>query len=194
MEVSNAIRESTGGLLVHVCCGPCAVYPVSLLLNRDPGLRLVPWFYNPNIQPLEEFRRRRDSVAFMALSMPTLVPTLTGPLAVDFSPPYNVGRFLSQAALDPVEPARCRSCYRLRLDMAARAAIARGLSAFTTTLLYSRRQRHELIREVGQEVALEHGLEFHYEDFRKGWQEGIEMAKKMGLYRQRWCGCVYEAS
>jgi predicted adenine nucleotide alpha hydrolase (AANH) superfamily ATPase len=78
--------------------------------------------------------------------------------------------------------------------MAARAAIARGLSAFTTTLLYSRRQRHELIREVGQEVALEHGLEFHYEDFRKGWQEGIEMAKKMGLYRQRWCGCVYEAS
>jgi predicted adenine nucleotide alpha hydrolase (AANH) superfamily ATPase len=130
----------------------------------------------------------------MALSMPSLVPTLTGPLVVDFSPPYNVGRFLAVAAIDPVEPARCRACYRLRLDMAARSAVLRGATAFTTTLLYSRRQRHELIKEVGQEVALEHGIEFHYEDFRKGWHEGLDMSKKLGLYRQRWCGCVYEAS
>ncbi|MDR2368481.1 MAG: epoxyqueuosine reductase QueH, partial [Deltaproteobacteria bacterium] len=91
MEVSNAIRESSGSLLVHVCCAPCAVYPLSLILKRDPGLTVIPWFYNPNIQPVEEFRRRRDALAFMALSMPSLVPTLTGPLVVDFSPPYNVG-------------------------------------------------------------------------------------------------------
>jgi predicted adenine nucleotide alpha hydrolase (AANH) superfamily ATPase len=170
------------------------VFPLTRLLNSDLGLKVVPWFYNPNIHPLEEFRRRRDALAYLAFMMPTLAPSLTGPLAVDFSPPYNSGRFLSIAALDPVEPARCRACYRLRLDMAARAAIELGLTSFTTTLLYSRRQRHDLIREVGLEVATEHGIEFFYEDFRKGWQEGLEMSKKLGLYRQRWCGCVYEAS
>ncbi|MDR2302916.1 MAG: epoxyqueuosine reductase QueH [Deltaproteobacteria bacterium] len=194
MEISNAIRESTQTLLMHVCCAPCAVYPLTLLLKRDPGLAVIPWFYNPNIQPLEEFRRRRDALAYMAFSIRSLAPTLTAPLAVDFSPPYNAGRFLTLAALDPVEPARCRSCYHLRLDMAARTAASRGIPAFTTTLLYSRRQRHELIKEVGEEVAKEHKVEFFYEDFRKGWQEGLEMSKKLGLYRQRWCGCVYEAS
>jgi predicted adenine nucleotide alpha hydrolase (AANH) superfamily ATPase len=157
-------------------------------------LKVVPWFYNPNLHPLEEFRRRRDAVAYLALAMPSLVPTLTGPLVVDFSPPYNTGRFLAAAALDPTEPARCRSCYTIRLDLAARTAVSRGLTAFTTTLLYSRRQRHELIKEVGEEVAREHAIEFYYEDFRKNWTEGIDLGKKLGLYRQRWCGCVYEAS
>jgi predicted adenine nucleotide alpha hydrolase (AANH) superfamily ATPase len=167
---------------------------LTLILNRDPGLKVVPWFYNPNIQPLEEFRRRRDALAYLAILMPTLVPTLNGTLAVDFSPPYNSGRFLAAAALDPVEPGRCLTCYSLRLDMAARTAVERGLTAFTTTLLYSRRQRHELIREAGIKAGQEHGVEFYYEDFRKGWQEGLELTKRLGLYRQRWCGCVYGAS
>jgi predicted adenine nucleotide alpha hydrolase (AANH) superfamily ATPase len=78
--------------------------------------------------------------------------------------------------------------------MAARTASQRGLQAFTTTLLYSRRQRHELIKEVGEQAAREHGVEFYYEDFRKGWQEGLDLSKKLNLYRQRWCGCVYGAS
>jgi predicted adenine nucleotide alpha hydrolase (AANH) superfamily ATPase len=163
-------------------------------MNRNPGLKVVPWFYNPNIHPLEEFRRRRDSLAFLAFMMPTLVPTLTGPLAIDFTPPYNSGRFLATAALEPAEPARCLACYSLRLNMAARIAAERGLSAFTTTLLYSRRQRHELIKEAGQKAANEHGVQFYYEDFRNGWREGLELSKRLGLYRQRWCGCVYGAS
>ncbi|MDR1308749.1 MAG: epoxyqueuosine reductase QueH [Deltaproteobacteria bacterium] len=194
MEYKNVIRESQGGLLVHVCCAPCAVYPLKLILGRDPGLRVLPWFYNPNIQPLEEFRRRRDALAFLAFMMPSMVPALARPLEVDFSPPYNPGRFLAAAALDPAEPARCLACYGIRLDMAARTAVERGLGAFTTTLLYSRRQRHELIREAGLKAAQEHGVAFFYEDFRNGWQEGLEMSRRLGLYRQRWCGCVYGAS
>jgi predicted adenine nucleotide alpha hydrolase (AANH) superfamily ATPase len=155
---------------------------------------LLPWFYNPNIQPAEEFVRRRDAVAFLAQQMPSLVPGIPRPLRVDFSPPYNPGRFLAAAALDPTEPQRCRACYETRLDMAARAAVEKGLPAFTTTLLYSRRQRHELIREAGEKAASEHGVEFYYEDFRRGWKEGLELSKRLGLYRQRWCGCVYGAS
>ena len=34
-------------------------------------------------------------------------------------------------------------------------------------------------------------IEFYYEDFRQGWQEGVKVSKEMGLYRQKYCGCVF---
>jgi predicted adenine nucleotide alpha hydrolase (AANH) superfamily ATPase len=113
-------------------------------------------------------------------------------LEVDCSKPYEPEVFLARAARSPEAPERCRGCYGLRLGRAAEAARSLGLGAFTTTLLYSRRQRHELVVEAGREAAIESGVEFYYEDFRKGWNSGIELSKRLGLYRQRWCGCVYE--
>jgi predicted adenine nucleotide alpha hydrolase (AANH) superfamily ATPase len=113
---------------------------------------------------------------------------------VDFSAPYEPALFLASAASQPQEPERCRLCYRLRLMEAAKQAEQRGFKAFTTTLLYSRRQKHEIIMQEGQKAAKEHNVEFFYQDFRSGWQEGIELARKISLYRQRWCGCVYGAS
>jgi predicted adenine nucleotide alpha hydrolase (AANH) superfamily ATPase len=216
------------GLLVHVCCAPCAVHPLTVLLGRglaapaepdgavrgpgaagpavpDPGLPdpaashpgprfdpVVPWFYNPNIHPREEFVRRRDAVAYLAASIGRLVPGAA--LEVDFSPPYEPGAFLAAASLHPLAPGRCLACYRLRLSAAAKAAAGRGLAAFTTTLLCSRRQKHDLVVEAGRQAASESGVEFHYEDFRTGWRRGIELGRGLDLYRQRWCGCVYEGA
>ncbi|MDR0354134.1 MAG: epoxyqueuosine reductase QueH [Deltaproteobacteria bacterium] len=182
------------GLLLHVCCAPCAVYPLTVLIEKDPLAEIVLWYYNPNIHPLEEFRRRRDAVAYLTTQLPFLVHGLPRPPAIDFSPPYNPGRFLAAAAIDPSEPGRCRMCYEIRLDMAARTAAERGLGAFSTTLLYSRRQRHDLVKEAGFKAAAEHGVEFFYQDFRQGWQAGLELSKRLGLYRQKWCGCVYGAA
>ena len=63
--------------------------------------------------------------------------------------------------------------------------------AFTTTLLYSRYQNHELIRLKAEELSVQYNIPFYYHDFREGWQQGIDMSKEMGLYRQSYCGCIY---
>ena len=79
----------------------------------------------------------------------------------------------------------------MRLEETAKKASLAGYEAFSTTLLYSRYQKHEAIREKCEQLARAHGIEFYYEDFRTGWQEGIDKSKEMGLYRQPYCGCVY---
>ncbi|MDR2442621.1 MAG: epoxyqueuosine reductase QueH [Deltaproteobacteria bacterium] len=187
-------------LLLHVCCAPCAVLPLTELLRRSLGSPgyfnpIYPWFYNPNIQPKEEFIRRRDALAFLCSQIPLLVPGAD--IAVDFSPPYEPHVFLETVASEPdgaLEPKRCQICYRLRLKAAAIEAHKRGFEAFSTTLLYSRRQKHDLILAEGHLAAQEIGVKFYDEDFRQGWSKGVELGKKLGLYRQRWCGCVYGAS
>ncbi|MDR2947401.1 MAG: epoxyqueuosine reductase QueH [Candidatus Adiutrix sp.] len=168
-------------ILLHVCCGPCAAYPLEFFKER-PDITPHLWFYNPNIHPRGEFLRRRDSLAFLAAHHG---------LTVDFSPPYQPELFLAELAKNPAPPERCRTCYALRFQAAAHKAAERGYPAFGTTLAFSRRQKHELIVEEGQKAAALHGVEFYYEDWRPGWQRGHEIAKSLGLYRQNYCGCVY---
>ncbi|MDR1920403.1 MAG: epoxyqueuosine reductase QueH [Candidatus Adiutrix sp.] len=168
-------------LFLHVCCGPCAAYPLERLL-AESGRKLELWFYNPNIHPQSEFARRRDSFAFLA--------AVHG-LQADFSAPYEPAVFLAEFAQRPSPPERCRRCYALRLGRAAEEAAARGRRAFATTLAFSRRQKHELLIEEGLKAAAAHGLDFYYEDWRPGWRRGHEIARGLGLYRQNYCGCVY---
>ncbi len=82
-------------------------------------------------------------------------------------------------------------CYRLRLKETAQKAAESGISAFTTTLLYSKYQYFDSVVEEGQKAACEAGVVFYAEDFRKGWKEGISLSKAENLYRQEYCGCVY---
>ncbi len=168
-------------LFLHVCCGPCAAYPLEWFQARRPGLALELWFHNPNIHPQAEFRRRRDSLAFLALHHG---------LAVDFST-YDPAAFLAELSQTPQAPERCRRCYALRFAAAAREAARRGHQAFGTTLAFSRRQKHELIVEEGRRAAEAEGLEFYYEDWRPGWSRGHEIARELGLYRQNYCGCLF---
>lgn len=169
-------------LFLHVCCGPCAAWPLEYFETQRPGLELELWFYNPNIHPRSEFLRRRDSLAFLAAHHH---------LRVDFSSPYQPKEFLAELAQVPEAPERCRRCYYLRFKAAAEAAASRGHRAFGTTLAFSKRQRHDLIIEEGNRAAAEQGLDFFYEDWRPGWQRGHEIAKSLGLYRQNYCGCIY---
>ena len=102
---------------------------------------------------------------------------------------YDLDEFLSRAAGKGA--GRCEQCYRMRLDAAAAVAREKGFSLFTTSLLYSKYQKHDLIAGVAREAASAQGIEFYYEDFRQGWREGIVESKAMGLYRQQYCGCIY---
>ena len=165
-------------ILLHVCCGPCAVYPLHRL--REQGHRVKGYFYNPNIHPFSEFARRvaalKDFVRQTAFS-------------IDIDERYGLTEYLRRVVFH--EERRCAVCYDLRLERAARKAAGEKAEAFTTTLLYSRYQNHEQIRETGMRLADRYGVEFHYEDYRRGWQEGIDGSRAMGLYRQPYCGCLY---
>jgi predicted adenine nucleotide alpha hydrolase (AANH) superfamily ATPase len=103
--------------------------------------------------------------------------------------PYDMERFVRDVALS--DELRCSICYRIRLSAAADYAKSEGYDAFTTTLLVSPYQKHEILREIGEAVASECGIPFVYKDFRSGWKESVEISRKLGLYRQKYCGCIY---
>jgi hypothetical protein len=138
------------------------------------------FFYNPNIHPYQEYVLRRDAVVRMAEleAMPLIMHD-----------DYDLEGFLATVAAAPEQ--RCTYCYASRLRATARAAAEGGFDAFTAALLYSRYQRHDEIRELGEQIGREFGVSFHYQDFRPGWQEGIRISKELGLYRQQYCGCIF---
>lgn len=165
-------------VLLHICCANCAIYPVKVL--REQNHRLTGFFFNHNIHPYQEFRRRLDTVRDYAARVE---------LKVIVREEYLLETFLSRVAETPDK--RCDFCYRSRLEETARTAAEKGFEGFSTTLLYSRYQNHELIRAFGQTLEARFGVSFLYQDFRAGWRGGIETSKAMGLYRQQYCGCIY---
>ncbi|SNB46329.1 epoxyqueuosine reductase QueH [Geobacter sp. DSM 9736] len=165
-------------LLFHICCAPCSVYPVQEL--RAEGIEPTGYFFNHNIHPYQEYRKRLDTVRQYAEH---------AGLEVIYRDSYRLEEFLSAVAGEPA--ARCSYCYTSRLAAAAAAAVEHGCGAFSTSLLYSRYQQHDLIRAVGEELAAQHGITFLYRDFRRGWNKGITLSKELGLYRQQYCGCIY---
>lgn len=165
-------------LLLHVCCGPCALYPLKVL--RAEGHEVQGYFFNPNIHPYAEYVRRKETLAAYARSEGW---------PVIFAREYPVEEYFRMVAYREAE--RCHFCYVLRLRQAAGVAKHGGFKAFTTTLLVSPFQRHDLIREVGESVASEYGLTFAYRDFRAGFKEAVQRSKELGMYRQKYCGCLY---
>ena len=102
---------------------------------------------------------------------------------------YNLEGFLRNVAFREKE--RCRVCYHERLTATARIAKKGKFDCFTSTLLYSRFQKHDLIRSMGEDIGKSTGIHFHYGDFREGWKEGIKASKDLNMYRQQYCGCIY---
>ncbi|MGI6656513.1 MAG: epoxyqueuosine reductase QueH [Desulfobulbus sp.] len=165
-------------ILLHLCCGPCAVYPVARL--RAQGHEVYGLFFNPNIHPYQEFRRRIQAVRQFAD---------IAALPVEIDTHYGLTDYLRRVVFHEKE--RCPLCYAMRLEHVAAQAQAGGFDAFTTTLLYSRYQRHDEIVRQCEALAKAHEIGFYYEDFRVGWQEGIDESIRLELYRQPYCGCVY---
>jgi len=165
-------------ILLHVCCGPCTVYPLESL--RQQGHEVTGYFYNPNIHPYREFKRRIQAlVAFAELNN----------FKVEIDRNYGLTEYLLQVVFN--ENKRCSICYDMRLEPLAKLAAEQGADAFTSTLLYSRYQNHALLIEKGERLAQQYGIQFYYQDFREGWQQGIDGSIAMDLYRQPYCGCIY---
>ncbi|HNX74729.1 MAG TPA: epoxyqueuosine reductase QueH [Candidatus Rifleibacterium sp.] len=169
-------------ILLHTCCGPClsGSYPL-LEPIAGPGNTALLW-ENPNIHPFVEFRSRQASFIKMA--------EILGLQVIAGDTEYGLERFLSEIAGEH-GPARCATCYRMRLTAAARAAARLSFEAFTTTLLISPYQNHELLIATGEEAARQTGVKFHYTDFRPGFRQSHELARQHELYRQKYCGCIF---
>lgn len=165
-------------ILLHICCGPCTVYPLDAL--REEGHDIRGFFYNPNIHPYIEFKKRVETIEAFASDRHL-------PLHVDKS--YDLETFL-KGALEQGE-ARCLFCYRMRLERAFHNAKEKGFEAISTTLLYSKYQRHDEIAAIGRDLANIHGIAFLYRDFRLGWKQGQDESVRLNMYRQKYCGCIF---
>lgn len=165
-------------LLLHTCCAPCLVAPIRQLKLK--GIAVTAYWFNPNIHPVTEYRSRLESLKAFA-------EREQFPLVVEDR--YGLREFVRAVANDP--EGRCRHCYESRLDRAAQTAVELGCDAFSTTLLYSKYQKHDLIREVAEEMSQKYRIPFFYRDWRELWAEGIRLSKEEEMYRQKYCGCIF---
>lgn len=165
-------------ILLHICCGPCAIYPVTQM--QKDGINVSGYFYNPNIHPYREFKQRIQGVQQFAE---------TTNLDIEIDTKYGLTEYLRKVVFH--EQTRCPLCYNMRLEAVAQKAKDRGYEAFSTTLLYSKYQDHDCIRKMGNSIGDKLQINFYYQDFRTGWQQGIDKSIEMNLYRQAYCGCIY---
>lgn len=165
-------------VFLHVCCGPCTIYPLSTL--REKGIEVTGHFFNPNIHPFKEFQRRLSTLQDYAFDCKF-------PLVLDTS--YGLVDFVRKVAFNEAE--RCNICYHMRLEKTVSLAKEMGFNAFSTTLLYSKYQRHLHLISLCEKLSIKYNIPFYYQDFREGWQYGIDASKKLEMYRQPYCGCIY---
>jgi len=165
-------------VLVHTCCAHCAAYTVEHW--RHQSYEVGGFWYNPNIHPYTEHQSRLES-------MESLAREIDLPLVVAGG--YDMPEYFRRVAGH--EDERCRYCFDLRLMKTAEAAREHGYDAFTTTLLISPHQKHDIIREIGNKIAGEQGMEFLYADLRKRYSDSRHITNSLDLYRQQYCGCIY---
>lgn len=166
-------------LLLHTCCAPCSVYCIDYLRSKE--IEPTIFWYNPNIHPFMEYKARRDT-----LKQYTEIINIEA----IFKEEYGLREFCKNV-IDDLENRCVDYCYRIRLEETAKYAKENGFDTFTTTLLISPYQNHEKIKEIGEELAKKYNINFLYEDFRIGFRQGQAKARELGLYMQKYCGCIF---
>lgn len=166
-------------LLMHVCCAPCSVYCIDSL--RKEGIEPTLFWYNPNIHPYKEYETRRNCLKEYAdkVNIKSIIED-----------EYGLDEFCKNVA-GSLNTRCVEYCYKIRLKKSFEYARDHGFDAVTTTLLYSIYQKHDFIKLYGQKLAKEYGIEFLYRDFRVGFWKGHDKAIQLGLYMQKYCGCVF---
>ena len=168
-------------IVLHICCGVCAAGAAEALARE--GHRVLGFFYNPNIHPVEEYQKRLDVASKVAKE-------LNFPLEAGAYNPEEWLKLTNSLKEEPEGGRRCQVCYRLRLEKAYDYMIACGADAFTTTLTISPHKSAQVINKIGREIG---GDKFLVRDFKKkdGFKRAVQLAKKWELYRQDYCGCIY---
>ena len=186
MEAEIAALEGRRpALLLHSCCGPCS----SAVLERlCAHFRVTLLYYNPNIEPEEEYVHRLSEQRRLLSLLPEDVALMPCP--------WDNGAFedfAREMAGEPEGGARCLRCFRLRLEYTARRAKENGFEYFTTTLSVSPHKNAEALNRIGREEGEKAGVRYLCADFKKknGYLRSLQLSGEYGLYRQDYCGCLY---
>ncbi len=189
---TDAVIDSLGvarkSLLLQCCCGPCSS---SVLEYLTRYFDVTVLFYNPNIQPLQEYEKRR----FWLREVTKRYPQNVSVLECDYE-----GKRFDKAALglesQPEGGARCTECFKLRLSETARRAKDKGFDYFGTTLTVSPHKDSQRINSIGFELEKQYDIKWLPSDFKKreGYKRSIELSRQYGLYRQEYCGCLFSKS
>lgn len=171
--------ENEKMLLVHVCCAPC-LSGLSEYLKTLGFRRIKGFFYNPNIHPYKEFKKRRHEVRSHEKCF--------GFDDFEYSDDYPLKNIL-----DGMMKAqnRCEFCFRTRLDEVAQKAREWNFTHFTTTLLISPYQNQGLLRKIGNELAIKNNVKFIDEDMRRFYDLSRKRASEEEMYQQGYCGCIF---
>ena len=172
-------------LLLHSCCGPCSSAVIERLREH---FRLTVLYYNPNIEPEEEYLHRRAEQQRLL----ELLGNDTGWLPCEYGH-EAFEAFAPGLAEEPEGGKRCLACFALRLNATAEAARDHGFEYFTTTLSVSPHKNAENVNRAGEEAARRFGVRYLYADFKKknGYLRSLQLSAEYGLYRQDYCGCLY---
>ncbi|MDD4877070.1 MAG: epoxyqueuosine reductase QueH [Dehalococcoidales bacterium] len=165
-------------ILIHCCCAHCAAY--TIYHWQQQGYEVSALWYNPNIHPYSEHQCRLEAIKLLAQKMDF-------PLIV--AGDYDMMDYFRQVAGN--ESSRCQYCFKLRLLKTAEIAQRKGFKSFTSSLLISPHQKHELLLQIGNNVAKEKNIKFLNADLRKRYSDSRHMTKRLNLYRQQYCGCIY---
>ena len=190
LEKIIAENEASGRhpkLLLHVCCAPCSSWCLEFL-NRY--FEITVFFYNPNIDDPEEYRKRAEEEKRLLREMPSAagVRFLEG----RYDPEAWRARVRGHEA-DPEGGDRCGICFALRLREAAETARCLGFDCFTTTLTISPMKDAARLNEIGEKAGAAAGVPFLPSDFKKknGYHRSVELSRIYHLYRQDYCGCSF---
>ncbi len=170
-------------LLLHTCCGPCSTHCVKELIE---DYEVVMYWYNPNIHPYGEYDARLEAGEEVAKQLG--VELIEGA--------YDAERWLKMVEGFENQPEggkRCYICFAERLKRTAEYAKENGFDVFTTTMTISPHKDADVINRIGKYHSEKIGIEWLESNFKKkdGFKKSGEMSRKMGLYRQESCGCIY---
>ena len=164
---------------MHTCCAPCSIYCIEAL--KEEKIQTDLYWFNPNIHPYIEYKTRRDTLVEYAKNID---------INLIINDNYGLEEFCKNVVNDLDN--RCTNyCYRVRLEETAKYAKKNGYEAFTSTLFVSPYQKHEELKKVCEELEEKYEIKFLYRDFRPGFRDGQNKARDMGLYMQKYCGCIF---
>ncbi len=173
-------------LLLHSCCGPCSTQVLTYLC---PFFNITVFYYNPNIEPYEEYLKRKyEQIRFIKEFKHENINFLD----CDYE---NVTFRTKTKGLEQEKEgkARCPVCFRLRLEATAIKAKELGFEYFGTTLTVSPHKNSKQINTLGGILQEKYNVKYLFSDFKKGdgYKKSIEYSKEYNLYRQDYCGCLF---
>jgi predicted adenine nucleotide alpha hydrolase (AANH) superfamily ATPase len=168
-------------ILLHICCGICAGGVIERL--REENFKVIGFFYNPNIHPEAEYKRR--------LEVAHQVSKILDFELIEWYYNRDVWFKLTENLKDEPEGGkRCEVCFRIRLDETCKKSTELDIPYFTTTLSVSPHKNVSIINKIGKDLSNENFLEYDFKK-REGFKKAIDFSNKYNLYRQNYCGCVY---